>query len=360
MLRRSRRSTDSPLKPSVLHINLARGWRGGEQQTWLLVKDLAESGYTQGLCAHPNEPLAKAVSTLNDIAILSPDRCLIRPFGIGRWGVTHAHEARGVYLAWWLKKLRQTPYLITRRMQQAPKSHLLTKAAYAQADALVGISSAACRGIKSFLPGANVLRIPSAHSGQLASLTAAQEIRARFSENSESILIGHAGALVDEDKGQSLLIKAAQALRADGYPVVLILLGEGRDRLIFEEAAQGYSWIHMPGQVSPIQDYLKALDFFVFPSRHEGLGSVLLEAMAVRCPIVASDVGGIPDLIEHNETGLLVPANSPDQLQHTIAYLIEDKARAKALAENGFQKAKTIFSSDNMSRAYMDCYAIIA
>jgi len=91
---------------SILHINLARGWRGGEQQTWLLMKELAERGCRQGLCAYPDEPLAKAALDLEGVVGVSPRQCLLRPWSVGTWDVYHVHEGRGIYWAWWLRKLR--------------------------------------------------------------------------------------------------------------------------------------------------------------------------------------------------------------------------------------------------------------
>jgi glycosyltransferase involved in cell wall biosynthesis len=343
-------------KPAVLHINLARGWRGGEQQTWLLMKELARAGYRQGLCAYPDSPLAQAAKNLENLMIFSPGRCLRGPWALGDWDVAHAHEGRGVYLAWWISKIRALPYVITRRMQHAPKSRLLTRAVYRDAEALVGISTAACQALQRFLPGSGVERIPSVHAGETAATAAVKEIRTCYKGATDSILVGHAGALVDAHKGQSLLIDACSELRREGYPIVLVLMGEGPDREEFATLSAGRPWIHMPGEVAPINAYLRAMDIFAFPSRHEGLGSVLLEAMAAHIPIAAADVGGIPDIVRHNETGLLFPPNNAQALREAIHTLIIHPCKAQALAQRAASAVALDFSAERMAAKYRGIY----
>ena len=346
-------------KPAVLHINLARGWRGGEQQTWLLMKALASAGHRQGLCAYPDSPLARAAKKLENPTVFSPGRCLRAPWALGDWDVAHAHEGRGVYLAWWLKKSRTLPYVITRRMQHPPKSRLLTRAVYRNADVLVGISSAACQALGEFSPGKDVHQVPSVCAGAPPNEERALEVRASFVSRADDILIGHAGALVDTEKGQRTLIEACRQLRGKGYPIVLVMLGEGPDREAFEHEVSDAPWIHLAGQKTPVIDYLGALDLFCFPSRHEGLGSVLLEAITAGAPVVASSVGGIPDLIEDEKTGLLVEPDSPKALEEAIERLINDRSFAAELAEQAREVVLPRHTPERMRDDYCTLYRSI-
>ncbi|MEX0450471.1 glycosyltransferase family 4 protein [Spiribacter sp. 218] len=346
-------------KPAVLHINLARGWRGGEQQTWLLIRELSEAGYRQGLCGYADAPLVERVKALDNVTVVQPHLCFLWPWGAAQWSVAHAHEGRGVYLAWWLKKTLGLPYLVTRRMQHPPKPRVLTKAVYRGADALVGISSAACRALESFVPNREVNRIPSVYSGEKASPAAASAIRQWYVQGADSILVGHAGALVDREKGQSILIKACKQLRNIGYPIVLVLLGEGSDRGVFEQETRFCDWAHMPGHVDRVQDYFSAFDLFVFPSRHEGLGSVLLEAMAAKCAVVSTDVGGIPDIVRHNETGRLVPSGDADSLAAVIREAVDAENETKRMVANALSLVEQQFSAPAMASRYSTSYQVI-
>ena len=74
-------------------------------------------------------------------------------------------------------------------------------------------------------------------------------------------------------------------------------MGEGRDFELFKKLTASLDNITLVGQVENLGSYLKALDVFLFPSRHEGLGSILLDALDFGLPIIATDVGGIPEII---------------------------------------------------------------
>jgi len=343
--------------PQILHINLARGWRGGEQQTWLLMEALADRGYVQGLCARPGTPIAEAAKSLPNVCIVTPSQCIFFPHGIGRWQVAHAHEGRGVYLAWWLKWLRGMPYVVTRRMQQPPHDRIFTRRAYQDADRLIGISAAACESMQSIAPNQKIERIPSAHSGQPVASAASAAIRRALAPGRASTLIGHAGALRDSHKGQRILIDAGKKLRARGYAIEIVFFGEGRDRDALERETNDLEWVRLVGHVAPIQDYLGALDIFAFPSRHEGLGSVLLEAMLAEVPIVATRVGGIPDLIIDASSGLLVEPDDPEALCIAIATLIEDPNFARMLTKEGMAIARSM-DARSMSERYAEIYSL--
>lgn len=341
--------------PRVLHINLARGWRGGEQQTWLLMQALAGKGYVQGLCAYPESPIATAARSLDNVRIVPPGRCLAFPWRVGDWTIAHAHEARGVYVAWWLKRLRGIRYIVTRRMQQAPRDRFVTRLAYQQADKLVGISSAACESMHSLAPGHEIACIPSAHSGRLPDREAAAAIRRNLIQEPGATLIGHAGALRDSHKGQRVLIEATKRLRALGYPVEVIFFGEGPDRNTLENETSALHWIRFVGQVSPIQDHLAAVDLFAFPSRHEGLGSVLLEAMLAEVPVIATRVGGIPDIIEDSASGLLVEPNDPVALCDAVGELIDNPKRADRFIAHALHIAESM-RPEAMGAQYAEIY----
>jgi glycosyltransferase involved in cell wall biosynthesis len=180
-------------------------------------------------------------------------------------------------------------------MQKPPKSRFLTRQAYTNADTLVGISKAACSGLQALALNSSIVQIPDSHSGHLPDSELASKKRTELGVGSGQTRIGHAGALVDADKGQKLLIDAAKALLKRGYQFQLIFMGDGPDRTELEAYADEQRCIRFLGQIDNIAGYIGALDIFAFPSRHEGLGSVLIDVMAAGVPIIATNVGGIPD-----------------------------------------------------------------
>ncbi|MGI9249080.1 MAG: glycosyltransferase, partial [Woeseiaceae bacterium] len=95
------------------------------------------------------------------------------------------------------------------------------------------------------------------------------------------------------------------------------------------------------GFQSDVGTYLRLFDLFVFPSLEEGLGSTLLDAMQAGCPIVASDVGGIPEVVSHEQQGLLVPPGDAAALRSAIDRLRGSPELAQRYANAGKEQAKS-------------------
>ncbi|MDP3902077.1 MAG: glycosyltransferase family 4 protein, partial [bacterium] len=104
--------------------------------------------------------------------------------------------------------------------------------------------------------------------------------------------------------------------------------------------------------------YLKNFDIFALPSIKEGLPYVILEAGLAGLPVVASNIGGIPEIIEDGKSGLLTPPKNSEALTEAIKRLIDDKNLRDTLAANLHEKIKTEFSVEKMLNATMTTYEI--
>jgi glycosyltransferase involved in cell wall biosynthesis len=116
--------------------------------------------------------------------------------------------------------------------------------------------------------------------------------------------------------------------------------------------------VSFEGFTDCLGDYLAALDLFAYPSNFEGLGSVLLDAMHASLPIVASRVGGIPEIVSHGENGLLVEAGNSAALAAAILQLSEDAGLRQRLATNARQCADA-YAPAEMARQYAALYTRI-
>lgn len=103
-----------------------------------------------------------------------------------------------------------------------------------------------------------------------------------------------------------------------------MLVGDGRDEATFRASAAGLDNLEFTGFVDNIDDWLSVFDLFVFPSLHEGLGSTLLDAMSFGLPLVASNVGGIPDIVVDKVNGLLIEPERPEELLTAVLTLLQD------------------------------------
>jgi glycosyltransferase involved in cell wall biosynthesis len=97
----------------------------------------------------------------------------------------------------------------------------------------------------------------------------------------------------------------------------------------------------------------------VLPSREEAFGIVILEAMAARRAVVATAVGGIPEIIEHEISGILVDPENPGALREGLLRVLTDSALKKNLAENGHSRVKERFSFDHTGAAYLRAFAAL-
>jgi glycosyltransferase involved in cell wall biosynthesis len=114
--------------------------------------------------------------------------------------------------------------------------------------------------------------------------------------------------------------------------------------------------VRLLGDRRDVPSLLARSDVFVLASRSEGLPLSILEAMAAGLPVVASSVGGVPELVVDGETGLLVPAGDPERLAGAVGRLLADAALRRRLGEAGRARVREHFDSDSVRRAHLDLY----
>ncbi|WP_456268904.1 glycosyltransferase family 4 protein [Kushneria sp. AK178] len=336
----------------ICHVNLARDFRGGERQTQLLIEQLAAHDIPQTLVCRRDSPLRHALSGVEGLNLVTARRMWSGHKVTPAVDLVHAHEAHAVHWAWWHSKLRRTLYILTRRVPQPVRDKWFNRRTYGSAATAVAISSP----IEAHLEARRwcpVTRIPSALSHFTRNTTVVETLKSRFEGR---YVVGHAGALVDRHKGQSLIIETARRL-ADTHPdIVFLMLGSGEDEERFKRESEGLDNIIWEGFQSNVGDYLAAMDLFVFPSRNEGLGSTLLDAMDAEVPIIASDVDGIPDIVINNESGMLIPPDDADALHEAVLALRDDPARGERLARGACQRLEA-FTPETMASRYRALYA---
>jgi glycosyltransferase involved in cell wall biosynthesis len=149
------------------------------------------------------------------------------------------------------------------------------------------------------------------------------------------------------EKGYRHLIDAAALIERAKPGVHWILVGNGelRSELEVQTRRLGLgSQVHFTGWRDDVADVLALADVFVLPSESEGFGRVLVEAMSMSRAIVATAVGGVPDIVRADETGLLVEPAHPAALAEAVRALLDDPARAARLGAAGRARAESTFS----------------
>ena len=160
-------------------------------------------------------------------------------------------------------------------------------------------------------------------------------------------------------KGFSYLLEAFAQIAANQPDLYLLFVGDGPDKRPLQTAAQQLpiaDRVIFLGDQQEIPRLLAALDMLVLPSLWEGLPNVVLEAMAAGLPVVATAVGGTPELVVEGETGLLVPPRDPAALAQAILTLLNDPELARRLGKNGRYRATTQFTIQQMVQQTENLY----
>ena len=123
----------------------------------------------------------------------------------------------------------------------------------------------------------------------------------------------------------------------------------------FEKAGLGDRLI-LTGYRDDVPDVLGAMDLFLFPTHSEAFGLVIVEAMAMGVPVVSADCDGVPDIVEHGETGLLVPPTDVEGLAAAVTDLLGDAKKRRVFGQAGLQRAKDLFSEEKMCQEMESLY----
>lgn len=341
------------MQKTITHANFAKGFRGGERQTLLLVKELAKKGYAQKLLTRRDSDLAKRCAHIRNLDIVEIKKPYIFYANkIKGSAIIHAHETKAAQFAYFVHLFYKIPYIITRRVDNPIKKNLFNKNIYENSATTAVLSSAIkCETLK-VSPSIRTEVIPSAYSALGTNQESVKSIAERFAGK---FLIGNIGELDNTQKGQYYLIEAAKIVQKKHPDIHFIFLGKGRDEQNYKLQAASLENITFEGFVNNVGDYIANFRLFVFPSLNEGLGSILFDVMQQKVPIIASDVGGIPDIVHHENNGLLVPPKSAEAIADAIEKLYNDKEKAAKLALEAYEDIEN-FSALKMCERYEALY----
>ena len=335
----------------IAHINLAKGYRGGERQAELLIRALQGLGQEQVLIARSGRPLAER---LVDAGVeIRGCSGLLSAFRATRGvDVVHSHEGRGVYAAWLRNEVSGTPYIITRRVNNPIGDSWLTRRAYTRASSVASVAADVARIVEEFDERIESCVIHSSSSGLPVDKAAAKAIRDRFPGK---WIIGNVGALDNGQKGQEYIIEVARRLASSHPELQFLLVGGGDDEAMLRGLAGDLPNISFEGWSDRVGDYLAAFDLFILPSNKEGIGGILLDAMDRALPVIASRVGGLPEIVRDGVNGILIDPRSPDQLEAAILRLYDDPDLRRAMGARGSEFSRD-FTAGAMAQKYLALY----
>jgi len=226
-------------------------------------------------------------------------------------------------------------------------------------DKLIAVSSDIQRALVKIYGADRVVRV---HNGidleAVQAKTSRSDKRKEWNISDSVTLVGTVGRLVPV-KGHMVLLEALQILHQSHCMVTLLIVGDGplRGDLEAEVRRLGLEeFVRFAGhQVEPY-DFINMMDVFVLPSLHEGIPMVLLEALALRRPVVATRVGGIPEVIEHGRTGLLAEPSDAASLAGFIQRMVQDLPMAASIGKAGRARVEDEFTANTMAGKTAELY----
>ncbi len=350
-----------------LHVDTARTWRGGQNQVLLTVNGLRSIGERAALVAHPDGELRRRAEEGLDLIPIAPrtEMDLSAAWKLSRLlkrlqpDVIHAHDPHGVAfasLALSLGSGSRTPVrppalVAARRVDFHLKGNSFSRWKYRQVNCFIAASEA----IRLMLVADGIAdeRTVTVHEGiDIDHILAAPPVNVHeaFFLPHGAAVVGNVAALVPH-KGQRYLIDAARLVVQQLPDTRFVILGEGELREHLEKQVREYhleKHVLLPGFRTDVIGCIKSFDLFAMSSVTEGLGTSLLDAMASGRPIVATRAGGIPEIVDDEVTGLLVPPRDHHALADAIVRALKDPALRQRLGSAGFDRVRARFTVERM------------
>jgi glycosyltransferase involved in cell wall biosynthesis len=327
-------------------------WRGGQRQVLLLTLGLRDLGHEPFLIGAPDSPLveraraaglpASAIPMAGDWDIRAAQRIRAR---MRAWNVdlVHAHDARSHAVSMIaLAGKSDIPLIVTRRVAFPPRSVRLKYGP--RVARFVAISQAVKNAMSD--AGVDKSRITVVHSG-IAPKEAVvpRDWRSELAWPEDVVIGGMVGAMTREKGAESLPAIVKSVPPSERERLRFVLLGGQAQGTVEMEGVQ----VHSAGFVMDIDPAVAGLDMLLHPSSNEGLGTAVIDAMALGVPSIAFSVGGIPEVIENEISGLLIPPRDPESFARAISRLAGDAALRARLGEGGRHRAAQ-FNADSMTQ----------
>jgi L-malate glycosyltransferase len=370
----------------VCHIMSADLWAGAEVQLATTAAHLVNQSavsvsavlLNEGQLAAELRRLGVPVVILDETRINSLDILigLVRILREQRIDLVHTHRYKDTVLGLIAARIAGVPYAVRTMHGLAEPmrawAHLkfglyeaLEKVAlHCCADQVIAVSQDMARILRR--SGYPVDRITHIHNGinvgAVRPLRARQEVRRELGVDPETYLIGAVGRL-SPVKGHANFLRAARLVLHKQPRAKFLIVGDGplsaELRAMATELRIDGACI-FAGHRTDVHDLLPAMDVFVLPSLSEGIPMALLEAMALGTPVVATAVGGVPEVVKHRVNGLLVHSGDERALADACATITLDRDLAARLVTNGRRTVEQAFSHTRSGRALTSVYTEVA
>jgi glycosyltransferase involved in cell wall biosynthesis len=283
-----------------------------------------------------------------------------------RCRLAHFHDAHSLAVGSAAAALARVPIrILSRRVDFPIRNNALSKKKYTRnIDRIIAISEGVRRVLlESGIDSKLITVVPSGIDfTPFEEAVESDHLHRELGFERDDFLVGIVAHLADH-KGHTYLIRATQALKRRAPRIKVVIVGDGPLRWDLDRQAREdgvADMVFFLGFREDVPRILGSLDLFVLSSKLEGMGTSIMDAMASRLPVVATRVGGIPEVVADGRTGLLVPPEDPEALAAAILRLYQDRALARRLGEAGYQVVHEKFSAQSMAGRIIREYERIA
>jgi glycosyltransferase involved in cell wall biosynthesis len=351
----------------ILMVNTEHGWRGGENQIHLLVCGLDRQRFRAITACQEGGDLEHrlAESGAQTLPVRARGGFDLRAASHLRRAITehaidlvHAHASHAHSLCVMACMGLRVPLLVSRRVDFPIGGNPIGRWKYRRARRVVAVSE----GVRTVLISGGVAPadIDVIHDGvdpARVAQRAQSTLRAELGIPASAVVFGIV-AFLSEHKDHRTLLQAFREVEARLGDAWLLIAGEGEleSDLTALSRELGLQRCRFLGFRPDVAMVFGALDVFVLSSHHEGLGSSVMDAMFAALPVVATRVGGLPELVDDQKTGILVGARDPAALASAMIELGSDPQKRRRLGDAGRTMAQSRFAAARMVEAYQSVY----
>ncbi len=353
------------MKPAVLHIDTETGIRGGQKQALMLYHRLIEKNIKSYFICRRDSELEKYLdkNKMNyfSLSFLS-SYSLIQGFKIAKYArdnaynIIHCHSSHSLNLGIIAKFFnRKLKVIGSRRVMFPVKNKMKYNSLFL--DKIISVSDAVKKQmVKS---GINEKKLITIHSG-IAQNEIQKTISAELKKDKSfvnSFLIGTSAAFTNE-KDYPTLVKAAKIVTNEHSDIKFVFLGKGPLFEGIKKLVNEYNLINKVfffGYVNEPLKYIKDFDIYVTSTKSEGLGTSILDAMALGKPVIATNTGGIPEIVHHNKNGILFEKGDYHSLAEAILELYENSDKRNAMSKKSIEIVKE-FDIDKTVEKTLELY----
>jgi len=351
----------------VVHVDSAREWRGSQSQVLLAAQGMAARGHAVTVACQAGgrlEARARAAGlAVRPLAFggdLAPAAILglVRLLRTDAPQVVHAHDPHATGAGLVATRLRRGPCLVTSRRVSLPLRGPLSRRKYAACDRVIAVSRAVARVLLD--DGLPARRLLVVHDGVLDRRPEREgrEALRDLGIPGDCPVIGNVAALTEHKDHETLLAAMPRVLeKVPAARLVVVGAGELRGRLEARARRLGLGErCVFTGFRTDLDRLIPAFSVLCLTSTTEGLGSSLLDAMCFGRPVVATETGGIPEVVRHGENGLLVPVGDSGALAAALAGLLLEADRGEALGRAGRRRFEQEFTAERMVDETLSLY----